>query len=271
MSVQLQTHAHETTGRAIVHASILVSVAIGILALLLIGVSALLAAAFGLGLDFLLWSSVVYLGGSGLLVAALLLMGWENARWVLVETIAANVEKGRAEAKRIEAEAVRIEAEADAISGANTAIIQNVNAAEGSKVKASLNAPRVSVRGKSVSWNQLNQLNQSAPEVRRIEIPALDVIWFAEQLANGYPHSKRSWLGQKFPNSRLTVDYLIYTALVEPLAEQGHIVGRGDRSAGKLVETNPTNLVKAIDPQGKGLVLELPAESGLESGLASGN
>jgi hypothetical protein len=151
----------------------------------------------------------------------------------------------------------KVRAEADALSGADTFINQTVNAASGSKVKAQVSAPSVRIRGKQVSWNQLNQLQHTPNKARRLVIPGLDVDWISEQLASGYPHSRSKWLGKELPNSRLTINLDIYNAFIQALVAQGYIVGRDDRTAGKLVERNHTALARAMDPKGQGLVIDL--------------
>lgn len=253
--------AHETASDTLIRNSILISVTLaifGFLFALLGGLVALWVA----GQDFAKWTAITIIAGFALAIASLLVKGWENARWVLVETIAANISKTRAEANRIDAEA-------DAISGAGNVNIQTVNAGEGAKVKAQLDAPRVSVRGKAVSWNQVNQLNQvNQADTRRIEIPAADVRWIVEQLANGYGHSKSKWVKARIelPHSRLTVTYDVYKTIMDALttANPPAIIGRDERASGKLIEQDPAKLVKLIeqshpDAGSKGIIITLPA------------
>ena len=248
--------APEATSAALVRNSIMIGAASGALAIILTAVSVLLGA-LAFGADFAIWASVAILAGAGLVIAYLLISAWQNARWVLVETIAANIEKTRAEAQRIEAEA-------DAIAGANTAIIQNVNAGDGAKVKANITAPRVRVNGRDVSWGQINQLNQIAPEPRRVEIPRQDVLWMLEQFINA-GHSRRVFERETLPYSQIPAYPDAYRALIAALVEGHALVGRGERAAGRLVVKDVAELAQIVDAaHPRGLVLELPPT--LESG-----
>lgn len=227
--------------------------------------------------------------GGSIIAAAILiaaLVSWDAlriARWMMVEQIASHIarhdaeaaaikEKAHAESERILAEADRMDAEAAAIKlTAERAAQLNLNTGAGN-MKVSNKPVTYSVGGNVVG--QLNLANQIG-EIRRIEIPAADVRWIAEQLANGYSHAKSAWVGKKvvLPYSGLPVTYEIYKEVIcDPLAgaEPPAIVGRGPRASGALVEKNPAQLVKAIeqthpDAASKGVVLELPALS------ASGN
>lgn len=217
-------------------------------------------------------------GGSIVSAAIVLaaLIGFDalrTARTLIVDQIAAHLSRHTAEAKRIDAEAQRILAEADRIDAESAALTRatssaaqvNVNSGSGS-MKVQNKPIAYTVNGQIVNGNQLNQINQI--DQRRIEIPAADVRWFAEQLANGYGHSKSKWVSAKveLPYSRLTVTYEIYKAIIDALAgaTPPAIVGRGERASGTLTEKDPAQLVKLIEQThpgaaSKGITLELPA------------
>lgn len=205
------------------------------------------------------------------------------ARWMMVEQIASHLARHDAEAakhnaeaaaikERGHAEAERILAEADAIElSAQRAAQLNLNTGPGN-MKVSNKPVQYNVAGHAVGQLNLNQINQT--ETRKIEIPAHDLVWIHEQLANGYGHSKGDWKVNakkkdriRLPYSGLSVDYEIYKEVIcDPLAEAEPpaIVGRGDRASGELVTREPAELMKALEQKypgasSKGIVLELPA------------
>lgn len=259
------TNTPELNTNALVRNSLVLSGAIGALAFVLT-LAASIMGAIVLGADFAMGAAAIILAGAGLTIAAILLRAWENARWMLVETIAADIAKRDAEAAKIQAEAHAIEAAAER----STAQILNINAGSGTmNVKAKPITYRVN--GQVVNGNQLNQID-AAPRV--LQIDAADVRWFVEQLANGYGHSKAKWLAVRgedgktkpveLPYSRQPVTYDIYKALIDAITEAGGIVGRGERASGRLIETQPAQLVKMIeasypDAGRNGITLELPA------------
>lgn len=213
--------------------------------------------------------------GGSIVTAAILLAALiafdalRTARTLIVDQIAAHLSRHTAEAKRINAEAEKLLAEADRIDAESAAIKQaaQINMNTGSGTMKVQNKPiTYTVAGQVVNGNQLNQLNQV--DARKIEIPAADVRWFAEQLATGYGHSKSKWVSAKveLPYSRLPVTYEIYKAIIDALAgaTPPAIVGRGERASGTLTEKDPAQLVKLIEQAhpgagSKGIVLELPA------------
>ena len=253
----MTTATSETNSRALVRNSIILSGALGALALVMIAISAILGAIV-LGADFAMYASLAILAGAGLSVGMILLRAWENARWMLVETIAADIANRTAAANKIDAEAQAILAAAERSS----AQVLNINTGSGTmNVKAKPITYRVN--GQVVNGNQLNQTNQI--DARTLHIDAADVRWFCEQIAAGFGHSKSKWVNARIelPYSRQLVTYDIYKCLVDAIADAGGIVGRGERASGRLIETEPAQLVKMIEAthpgaSAKGITLELP-------------
>lgn len=226
---------------------------------------ALIASALGYDAALVVGSTVA----AAIIIAAL--FGFDAlrvARSLIVNQIAAHLARHRAEAKRTNAEAERILAEADRIDAESAAIKLaaenagqlNVNSGPG-KMTIKNHPITYRVNGQIVNGNQLNQIT---PDARQLHIEGADVLWFVEQLANGYPHSKSKWVGkQELPYSRLPVTYEIYKTLVDSIAEAGGIVGRGERASGRLIESHAPQLVKMIeatypDAGREGITLELP-------------
>lgn len=241
----MNTHSNpETNSRALVDNTLILGGAIAIVALVLIVIVAALGATL-LGMEFAEWIAGALVIGAGIFEAFLILRTWENVRWILVEPIAALV--------------ARQDAETNAIQGQTNAVFQTVNAEAGAKVKASITAPRVSVMGKSVSWNQLNQLNQTAPEPKRLEFPREDVLWMLEQFI-AVKHSKRPFVGQELPYSRLPAYPELYNEVVRILVDGQAIQGRGPRDAGTLTLKEIGALAKMIDAEHpRGVVIDVQA------------
>lgn len=240
----------QTNSRALVEQTLILSGIVTLAALVLIAVSITLGATL-LGMEFVRWSATILTFGASLLIAALIVRTWNNSRYLLVEPIAAYVTRQDAEAAKVKAEAEKILAEADRIDAESAAIKQaaQINMNTGSGTMKVQNKPiQYNVAGHAVGQLTLNQTNQI--EQRRIEIPAADVRWMLEQIANGYGHSKSKWVNQQeLPYSRLPVTYEIYKTVVDALATATPpaIIGRGERASGKLVESNPAQLVKLIE------------------------
>ncbi len=238
-----------------------------------LGVAALpLALAAGI-VAAVLWGNDAALMTAGLAMFGAVSFGaWQIARAMLdtrgavVKAIAAIVDYQNAQADKLYSEADAIRAVAD-----RGAQMVNINSGPGTQnIKAK---PIVfKVNGQVVNGNQLNQTNQI--DARTLEIPAADVRWFVEQLAAGYGHSKSKWLTVRdedgkthpveLPYSRQPMTYAMYAALVGAIADAGGIVGRGERASGKLIETEPAQLVKMIEAThpgagSKGITLELSA------------
>ncbi len=288
MSAHLTHPSSENTGKAILRgAPVFVALIFGVA--LALEILILVAGAFGLDAVIVQWGQALTIAGAGLGLAALAIITWHDYRYVLVETIASSnyasdtaahavqvkaeaeanalTIKAQADKELAHAEAELKLANADAIDRASMGQVAQLNLNSGSGTQKVNNKPiTYSVNGQVVG-NQLNQLTINQAEPRRIEISAADVRWFAEQLANGYGHSKSKWVGVvKLEFSQLPVTYDIYKMLVDPLVESEPpaIVGRGPRASGSLVETNPAQLVKLIEQKhpsagSKGIVLELPA------------
>lgn len=264
MSASTTYRTHETTSAALIRNSIILSATIA-----LVGIAfAIFAGVIGLwlvGADVALWASILILAGFTLGLAFLFKNTWDNVRWMLVESIAAEIAERKANAKRIDAEAELTLANADAIDRASQggSALQINNASNGGKItKPHLQAPTVRIQGKEVFWNQINQIDQSTPEPRRIEIPTEDVKFFCDELARGVKHSKANWLGRELPNSRIAVSWEVYRAFVDPLAERGQIVGRGPKASGRLVETDPSHLLAALNEHyPTGIVIEVPNQN----------
>lgn len=198
---------HETSSQVLLRLSLTAALGVGMLALLLLATSALLAF-LAFGMDFLLWATVLILGGGALLVAAILVRGWENARWMLVETIAAQVEKSRAEAHRIEAEA-------DAISGGSSVINQQIHTTATGKAKVAINAP--------VMQENIRLVPVSAPGGKLIEgLPAPAICFFIDQYdVRGW--SQRAWVdcGMRIPGLSEPVGYDTWRQLVGVIEKVG--------------------------------------------------
>lgn len=258
----------ETNSRALVEQTLILCGIVTLAAIVLIVVSITLGATL-LGMEFARWSAAVLTFGASLLIAALIVRTWNSSRYLLVEPIAAYVTRQDADAAKVKAEAEKLLAEADRIDAESAALKQaaQINMNTGSGTMKVQNKPiTYTVAGQVVNGNQLNQLNQV--DARKIEIPAADVRWFAEQLANGYGHSKSKWVSAKveLPYSRMPVTYEIYKAIIDALAgaTPPAIIGRGERASGTLTEKDPAQLVKLIEQAhpgagSKGIVLELPA------------
>ena len=188
-----------------------------------------------------------------------------DTRGAVVRAVAAIVDYQNAQSDKLYSEADAIRAAAERATAG--AAMVNINSGSGKQI----NKPIVyRVNGQVVNGNQLNQID-AAP--RTLHIEAADVRWFVEQLAAGYGHSKAKWLAVRsedgktapveLPYSRQPMTYDIYKALVDALAEAGGIVGRGERASGRLIETQPAQLVKMIeasypDAGRAGITLELP-------------
>ena len=155
----------------------------------------------------------------------------------------------------------RVDAESNAIAATGKAggIVQTNYAAPGSTLKAQVKAPRVSILGKKVSWNQITQINQPQPEIRRIEIPREDWTWMLEQFVNA-GHSKRLFTSETLPYSGLPAYPHLYQLLIETLCKGEAIIGRGERASGTLRVKDVPALTKIVDQaHPKGITLELPA------------
>lgn len=241
----------ESTSRLIVRQAITVSIAAGLASIPLALVAGVTTALL-VGIEGARLAGAAVFLGAGLYVASVLVGAWQAARWVLVEAIACQVEKTRAEAARIAAEA-----EALAGNSGATIVNQNISAERGAKVKAQALAPTVRIMGKQVSWNQLNAVIRPDPEPRRLAVPREDYVWLLEQfLAAG--HSRRLYAGRELPYSKAQAYPYIYKTVVADLVEAGAIIGRGDRAAGRLVIQDLAELVDVVDRKHpSGLVVEL--------------
>lgn len=238
-----------------------------------LGVAALpLALAAGV-VASVFWGVNIALAIAGLAMFGAVSFGaWQIARAMLdtrgavVKAIAAIVDYQNAQADKLYSEADAIRAVAD-----RGAQMVNINSGPGTQnIRAK---PIVyKVNGQVVNGNQLNQTNQT--DARTLEICAADVRWFCEQIAAGYGHSKSKWLAARdengktraveLPYSRQPMTYDMYKTLVDAIADAGGIVGRGERASGRLIETEPAQLVKMIEAShpgagSKGITLELPA------------
>jgi len=116
-------------------------------------------------------------------------------------------------------------------------------------------ATMVSVKGRSnvVSVNSGSQventrlvgLNIHRP-ARFIEgVPECDLTHFLERAVIA-GHSKRVWLGQTLPSGKVVTTFQDYDQMIAPLLKAGLIVGRGERSAGKLVTDDAGELKRAL-------------------------
>lgn len=231
----------QSNSRALVEQTILLCGIVGLAALILIAVSIALGATL-LGMAFAQWAAAILVAGAGLLIAALIVSAWNNSRWLLVEPIAAVI--------------ARQDAETEAIKSNAPAVIQTVNAEAGAKVKASVSAPRVSVRGKSVTWNQVNQIVQPEPQTKRLEFPREDVLWMLEQFVN-VKHSKRPFVGTDTPYSKLPAYPELYNEVIRILVEGEAIKGRAPKNAGHLVVTDIQQLAELVDAaHPKGVIID---------------
>ena len=116
-------------------------------------------------------------------------------------------------------------------------------------------ATMVSVKGRSnvVSVNSGSQventrlvgLNIHRP-TRFVEgVPECDLLHFIERVVIA-GHSKRVWLGQTLPSGKVVATFQDYDQMISPLLKAGLIVGRGERSAGKLVTDDAGELKRAL-------------------------
>lgn len=263
----------QTNSRALVDQTLILCGIIAIAFIALIVVSITLGATL-LGMEFARWSAVILTFGASLLIAALIVRTWNSARYLLVEPIAAYVTrqdadsaKVKAEAEKILAEADRIDAESNAIKTDAPAIFQTVSAGAGAKVKASITAPRVSVQGKSVSWNQVNQLDQTTAEPKRLEFPREDWLWMLEQFVK-VKHSKRPFVTERVPFSQQPAYPELYNEVIRILVEGEAIKGRAAKTAGHLVVTDVNQLARLVEAaHPKGMIIDAtPTPALLESG-----
>lgn len=263
----------ETNSRALVEQTLILCGIVTLAAIVLIVVSITLGATL-LGMEFARWSAAVLTFGASLLIAALIVRTWNSSRYLLVEPIAAYVTrqdadsaKVKAEAEKILAEADRIDAESAAIKTNAPAIFQTVSAGAGAKVKANITAPRVSVRGKSVSWNQVNQISQPDAEPKRLEFPREDWLWMLDQFLK-VKHSKRLFVTERAPFSQQPAYPELYNELIRILVEGEAIKGRAPKSAGHLVITDINQLARLVEAEHpKGMIIDAtPTPALLESG-----
>jgi len=182
-----------------------------------------------------------------LIIAAVWVLSVRTAQWLVFD-------RQGAELDRVDAESFALKASAQ-----GGGIVQMNNAAPGSTLKAQVKAPRVSILGKKVSWNQVNQIHQTTPDIRRIEIPREDWTWMLEQFVK-VGHSKRLFTSETLPYSKLPAYPHLYQFLIDLLCEQQAIVGRGDRAKGTLTVKDVTALTRIVEQaRPQGVVLELPS------------
>lgn len=144
----------------------------------------------------------------GLVIAFAWLAALQDARWMMVETIARELESRDAEREALQQGKVSTHVEQRGISNAVT-----VN-----------NGPVESIR--------LVPVRGSGTLVDGV--PVEDLSAFVEGiLLRG--HSQRAWMGKQLPSGRTIATFEEYRGLVSPLVKAGLIVGRSERSAGQLV------------------------------------
>jgi hypothetical protein len=252
MNAYTTKQPHETSAAAIIRNSIVLAGAAALVGILLATVAGVLGLWIA-GPAAAQWGFALTILATALALAALLKSAWDNSRWILVETIASRIAKTNAEA-------ARLEAEAKAIAASKPAVIQTVNAEAGAKVKASITAPRVTVQGKEISWNQITALQAGESAARTLTFPAADVRWMLEQFAN-VKHSKRLFIGESLPYSEAKAYPELYNEIIRVLVDAGAIVGRSDRTSGQLLVKDPGQLMKIVDQThpGGNVTLELPA------------
>jgi hypothetical protein len=263
----------QTNSRALVEQTMILCGIVTLAGIVLIAVSITLGATL-LGMEFARWSAAILTFGASLLIAALIVRTWSSNRYLLVEPIAAYITRQDADSAKVKAEAEKILAEADRIDAESAALARATSAAQlnmntGSGTMKVQNKPiQYNVAGTAIGQLTLNQTNQI--DQRKIEIPAADVRWIAEQLGTGYGHSKNKWVKAhvELPYSRQTVTWEIYKAIMDALvsAEPPAIIGRDERASGKLIEQDPAQLVKLIEQThpgagSKGLVITPPTPS----------
>lgn len=114
----------------------------------------------------------------------------------------------------------------------------------------------VNVKGKS----NIVSVNSGAPTVEQVRLVGVnvntprraldgvderDLLYFCERAVIA-GHSKRVWLGQTLPSGKLVSTFQDYDQMIAPLLKAGLIVGRGERSAGKLVTDDAGELKRAL-------------------------
>lgn len=179
------------------------------------------------------------------IIALALIFSYSGAHWILTEQVSADLWDREAQREMLKSAGI---------------VQQNINTGSGT-IKPKIQAPRIKVMGRDISWGQVNQISQSSPEPRRIEIPREDVLWMLEQFVN-VKHSKRPFLGEELPNSRLPAYPDLYNEIIRILVDGRAIIGRDNRVAGHLVIKDVSALTQLVDrAHPGGVVLELPAST----------
>jgi len=112
-------------------------------------------------------------------------------------------------------------------------------------VKGRSNVVSVNSAGAGVESVRLVGVNLNRP-ARMIEgVDERDLIFFCER-APVIGHVKRAWLGATLPSGKVVTTFEDYNQMIAPLLKAGCIVGRGERSAGKLVTGDVGELKRAL-------------------------
>lgn len=112
-------------------------------------------------------------------------------------------------------------------------------------VKGKSNIVSVNSGAPTVEQVRLVGVNVNAPRRALDGVDERDLIYFCERAVIA-GHSKRVWLGQTLPSGKLVSTFADYDQMIAPLLKAGLIVGRGERSAGKLVTDDAGELKRAL-------------------------
>lgn len=100
--------------------------------------------------------------------------------------------------------------------------------------------------GQKVEDIRLIPVHGASATTRMLDgVPEQDLIFFAER-APIMGHSQRAWMGVELPSGNRIAKFDDYDKLLQPFMKAGLIVGRAERSAGKLVSGNPEDLKRAL-------------------------
>lgn len=112
-------------------------------------------------------------------------------------------------------------------------------------VKGRSNVVSVNSAGAGVESVRLVGVNVNRPARMIDGVDERDLMYFCDR-APIIGHAKRAWLGATLPSGRTITTFEDYNQMIAPLLTAGLIVGRGERSAGKLVTGDANELRAAL-------------------------
>jgi hypothetical protein len=112
-------------------------------------------------------------------------------------------------------------------------------------VKGRSNVVSVNSAGAGVESVRLVGVNVNRPARMVDGVDERDLIFFCERVPV-IGHTKRVWLGATLPSGKQVSTFQDYDALILPLLKAGVLVGRGERTAGKLVTYDASELKRAL-------------------------